>query len=290
MESLLCQLDGSPLSHSIEKRSLEGEELSLLRIEMPDGESALLFMPLPSFLSTKDYSMQEGSGIYHHVKPSALYALQPRRTLCYSHAYNYSKTQHPVEKETPVSISKIYDVTNKLFGLEEGVNMDLVNYYPTGRHYISAHSDDERQFGKLKDVYCWLFGPAARLGIFRSKEDKKEVLRLSIPEGLYVMEGLSFQRNYTHEFPQIHPALFTRLCKALCKEESFPSVVEKSELGASRDGIVHAEWIKANKVFVREFITEGNVSKGKKIEKDLESFEEWLLERTSHTLRQFVQY
>jgi hypothetical protein len=292
------QSEGAFDSYRIIRKRLGEEKLKMVEITMLDGESKLLYMPLPSELEKKAsrYCMSQEMGIYHHVKPSALYALQPRRTICYSHAYNYSKTKHPVEETTPARITRLYDITNSLFDMEgegAGVNMDLVNSYSCGRESISAHSDNERQFGALKDVFCWVFGPAARLGIFRGKKNNTEgaegtELRIKIPQGLYVMCGLSFQKNYTHEFPELHPALFKRLCKALGDYSDFPTKVPLTDLGASQKTLVQAEWIKKNKDFVTGVIYGGGVSQGKKIKTDLAFFKEWCLERTSHTLRQFV--
>jgi hypothetical protein len=152
MDFVKSQLDAaSNIDYKIIKKMLNKTTINIIEISMPDGASKLLYSELPSTIRKNRslYEMDTSMGIYHEIKPSASYALQPRKTVCYSHAYNYSKTVHPVEAETPKHIRKLYRVTNKLFSLEEGVNMDLVNYYPTGRHYINAHSDDERQFGNL---------------------------------------------------------------------------------------------------------------------------------------------
>ena len=302
MDYLRAQLVDSHLSVSETERTIgaDGEKIPVLEITMPDRKSKLLYMPLPSYLAARieRYCLQDDEGIYHHIKPSAAYAIQPRRTKCYSYTYNYSKTVHPVEPKTPRHIRKLYKITNALFGLDadDGVNMDLANYYSNGRHSIGRHSDDERQFGHLKDVYCWIFGPTCseepwgRLGIFRDKKDKSEVLRLKIPQGLYVMQGLSFQRHYTHEFPELYPALFKRLVAACSiKFDRFPKNVPITELGAPQEKIIQADWIKNHRNRVRKLIRAGGVSKGKKIKVDLENFEEWCLDRTSHTLRQFIK-
>lgn len=293
MKPLIKHLDTNypNLKYKIKTKNIGDEELSMLSIRMPDGKSHFLFMPLPQSIeeNVDKYVMSDTEGIYHHIKPSAAYAIQPRRTICYSFAYKYSGVTHPVEPKTPKHIRKLYRVTNELFGLAEGVNMDLVNYYPTGRHYISAHSDNEKQFGNLKDVYCWTFGPAKRLAIFRDVETKEIVLQISIPEGLYVMQGLSFQKHYTHEFPELHPALFKRICKRMIKEDpDFPKDVDKSELGASQEKLVWADWIKENRKRVRKLIKRGEVGPKGKVDSDLENFDEWCDSRTSHTLRQFV--
>lgn len=289
MEYIVNQLTESGISHTITDTKLGDETLPVVTVLMPDGVSEFQWMPLPGVISRNvaAYKMSDDIGIYHHLKPSAAFALQPRRTICYDHVYNYSKTQHPVEPVTPDHIKTLYSVTNELYGLgSDGVNMDLGNYYPTGRHHINAHSDNEKQFGRLKDVYCWVFGPASRLGVFRDL-DGKEVLSLHIPEGLYVMRGLSFQRHYTHEFPELYPALFKRMCKYITLD-GFPRDVPKTSLGAPQTSLVQADWIKANREVMRDFIRGGNISKGAKIDADLANFDEWCLDRTSHTLRQFI--
>ncbi len=294
MDNLISALttDFPNLKYRIKTKELDGTNYSLLSIRMPDKESHLLFMELPDLIAQNaaKYKMTNEDGIYHHIKPSANYALQPRRTICYSHAYNYSGVVHPVAHEgaTPKHIKRLYSITNELFSLNSGVNMDLVNYYPTGRHYISAHSDKEKQFGNLKDVYCWIFGPAKRLAVFREKETNNIVLSVNIPEGLYVMQGLSFQKNYTHEFPEIHPALFKRICKRCAEEDDFPREVEKSELGASQEKLVWADWVRQNKKRIIKMIKAGEVGKENKIDEEVANFKEWCLDRTSHTLRQFV--
>lgn len=295
MDLVLQQLDqqSDDFSYKMVQKHVGDETLSAVVVTMPDEQSKLLYIPLPKVIEERAerYCMDDEMGIYHHVKPSAMYALQPRRTICYSHVYNYSKTVHPVEPTTPARIVRLYDVTNELFNLGDGVNMDLANFYSNGRQSISAHSDNEKQFGNLRDVFCWVFGPARRLGIFRSIHDDAGPLRLQISQGLYVMRGLSFQKNYTHEFPELYPALFKRLRKgliAMAEELEFPVDVPQTELGANQESLVQADWIKTNRKKVRKLIAKGTFSKGKKIGTDLEKFEEWCLERTSHTLRQFV--
>lgn len=58
-----------------------------------------------------------------------------------------------------------YAETSSIFELgSNGPNMCLENDYDNGREYISEHSDDERQFGQLHDVFCWITGPASRKG------------------------------------------------------------------------------------------------------------------------------
>ncbi|ORY47063.1 hypothetical protein BCR33DRAFT_715427, partial [Rhizoclosmatium globosum] len=77
---------------------------------------------------------------------------------------------------------------------------------------------------------------------------------------------------------------------------AFPDVVELTEKGASQTGLVQALWVKENKEIVKAAILDGklnnrNTAKNKTERTDAElvqDFEEWCLERTSYTLRQFA--
>lgn len=188
-------------------------------------------MPWPKDLAKPSVS----DGAYHSVNFGKSITM-PRRTKCYSHTYSFSGQTHPVESSTPEEITKLYEKTNEIFGVS--VNMCLENQYEHGRHYISKHSDDERQFSdELRDVFCWSLG-AARRALFALIQDKKGrvlanlkhltnppgsalALDILLPEGLYVMQGSNFQKTYTHEFPQQHPKLFEKLVKTI-RHPDFP--------------------------------------------------------------------
>ena len=119
--------------------------------------------------------------------------------------------------------------------------------------------------GHLKDVFCWSEGANREL-VIRAKKDKvcvplrkdkekdspgaREILRIMIPEGLYVMNGGHygcFQKEYTHEFPEVHPSTFKKLQDAFHdKVEEYPDYpreVVMSENGASRLHLLQADWI-----------------------------------------------
>jgi hypothetical protein len=243
-----------------------------LTITLPDGESQLLWRRWPQHVPVPP----PAPGDYHAVQIMGRLVAQPRQTKCYGSAYRYSGSTHPVEAHTPSEIQNLYDVTNEMFGHQPrrgAVNMCLENHYPTGRHYISEHSDDEPQFGELHNVYCWVTGPASRVLVIRHRKNlvpgtpaEREVLRVELPAGLYVMAGASFQRKYTHEFPQLHASLFTRLTKMHQHAENWPT-----------DGLAQAEWLKEHA---------GAVSAGLG-PTDRQKFADWCLSRTSYTLRCF---
>jgi alkylated DNA repair dioxygenase AlkB len=202
----------------------------------------------------------ETSKLHEYVKvkvPKQGLVNQPRKTLCYGHAYAYSGQTHPMEPETPPFIQKLYDVTNAMFNVQ--TNMCLLNIYSTGYHSISAHSDAEKQMGELTDVYCWSIG-AQRKAIFRNKKTF-EKFTIEIPEGLYVMRGPNFQRDFTHEFPKAHHDAFQKQFAPLCPLDGVSSL-EK------------ADWLFEHKEEILEKL------RGTK-------FQEWCRPRISWTLRQF---
>lgn len=203
----------------------------------------------------------------------------PRRTWCYGHSYAFSGQRHPVEAETPPQVSALYAWAGEACGPSPtggAFNMDLCNYYPTGYHYISAHSDDERQFGSVHDVICFVTGPAARRIIIRDKASKRILLEGHLPAGVYCMVGRAFQKHYTHEFPRIHNALFERVLKG------GPTWFGKAwpAQGASKREL--AEWLAAGGE-ERKQVVLAHLPK----QSDRAKWSEWLLPRVSHTLRNF---
>ncbi|KAJ3015490.1 UNVERIFIED_CONTAM: hypothetical protein HDU68_012703 [Siphonaria sp. JEL0065] len=285
----------------------------VLEISLPCAENSLLWMP---WLPHQQKPIR-APGNYQHANFGKI-VLMPRKTKCYDSAYVFSAQTHPVEPITPPEIAALYSETNEIFGYTnatQGPNMCLENHYDCGRNYISEHADIEKQFGTLHDVYCWVTGPASRTAVFRVRKNGKngvpaalkkycvdalkptetrDLFSVCIPEGLYVMRGPTFQKNYSHEFPQVHELLFKKICKvAPGLWYEFPVVVAETNLGASQTSLVQAEWIKENRVLVCSAIAEGKMAgrKSKKvgpsIQATLIAFDEWCLERTSYTLRQF---
>lgn len=145
---------------------------------------------------------------------------------------------------------------------------------------------------------------------------ERVILRIHLPEGLYVMKGSCFQNKYSHEFPQLHPALFNKLCKLIDTRPismgesedmfiDFPRGELKSEKGATRLPTARAEWLKAHRDAVEQLLVSSdsrslkrqrtldsawNISRPstpRGNHNDLKKFDEWCLERSSYTLRRF---
>lgn len=271
----------------------------LLDITMPDRESHLLWAPwLPH-----QRQPQRDPGIFHLIHPNVVRPnVQPRKTRCYGHAYPYSGTVHPVEEETPAEITALYAESNALFGLSMAsrFNMCLENDYGNGRHYISEHSDDERVFGQLHDVCCWVTGPASRTAVFRQVRTadgphktptQRLVLRISLPAGLYVMRGRKFQTRYSHEFPQLYKVLFDKI-RTACKSDphftDYPTEVPKTKEGIDQTSLVQAAWVWEHRDKIQHRLRDGSLLANGKPARDVARFKEWCLWRTSYTLRNFV--
>lgn len=183
--------------------------------------------------------------------------------------------------------------------------MCLENNYVSGRHAIGEHSDDERSMGRLRDVFCWIAGPARRIGIFRARRNAdqtlrmnkrtREVLRVALPEGLYVMHGACFQREYTHEFPQLNPRLFDVLTDTFdaLRPDDYPAEPSVSEHGANRTPLVKAEWFVTHHARVEPVLADEASTRQRKRRRRaagtslVDEFREWCKWRVSYTLRGF---
>lgn len=236
------------------------------------GGPSLWWCPWPAEL--EEPPLAQG-GHYRPIQIHGKKEVMPRRTLCYGHAYAFSGQMHPVEPETPPQVEALYAWANAACGVTDpthGFNMDLCNHYPTGYHCINAHSDDERQFGALHDVICFVTGPAARRLIIRDKKTKKSVLEGALPAGVYCMAGRTFQQRYTHEFPRLHDGLFKKVVASGPRwfGEGWPAHLSKAQL---------AEWLAERADGVLPHLDP----------KDARKWQEWLLPRTSHTLRNFSE-
>jgi len=219
----------------LDEHQLEGYEFLL-----PNNKSKLTWFAWPEWI---DKPVIPDNSEYHSIKVLGNEVLQPRKTRCYVHSYKYSNTWHPLEKEVPDDIQNLLDWTTLLYNADDeekyGTPMCLVNEYTTLRHCIGVHSDDEEQFGTLRDVICWVDGATRRL-ILRDKKTKAMVLNLELPEGLYIMRGRSFQKDYTHEIPRAMDSTFEELRKLL------PEKIK------SHDKNQIADWMSANSKWVKE--------------------------------------
>ena len=242
----------------------------VMRLTLPDGESRVEWMP---WLPYQTQPAPRPLTALRKVKIFNKLQTEPRHVRTYGKSYKYGKDAGVAceEGETPADVGKMMATINAAYGLEGAaqVNMCLQNDYPTGRHCIGQHSDNEKQIAQNKSVFCFVTGEASRTIAFRAK--KTRILKIDIPAGLYAMVGQDFQSLYTHEIPQAQIALFNRLvdkAKELLGEEfEAMSAAEKATLLKARD--------------VGSQVFAGN-------QRYLAAYKKWALGRSSYTFRNFA--
>lgn len=151
---------------------------------------------------------QELDKVFVHEEPPIMVRgreCRQRRNVAFysdeSRGYNYSNqtmTSIPLEK-API-LQNLLPLINKSLGTN--FNGILVNKYINGEKYLSAHSDDEKDLDKTKNIVAGIaYGPGIRTFRIRNKHTKKIVLDYQHkPCTLIVMEG-NFQKEFTHEIP-----------------------------------------------------------------------------------------
>lgn len=243
---------------------ISDETISATEILFPDDDSSIILTSWPESVPVPKL---DTSASYHPVMVMGKEQLQPRKTLCYGHEYNYSNRTHPVESKTPADISRLFEITNNLYGMS-GMNkkspMCLVNNYANCYEAIGSHSDDTKNFS-LDDVICWVTGCHRRM-IFRTKSTNVQVLNFMLPPGLYIMRGKKFQANYKHEIPRMYESSYRSFVKYL------PSSVK------SLTSLEKAAWMTSHSDEMLELLPPTLAKK----------FDKWNVDRTSFTIRYFV--
>lgn len=159
----------------------------------------------PTFLETKEASelmdrlTNEVPWICHVLYPGTVRERKQARLTCSMGAkYAYSGAVHP-ESPWHEEVVRIMELVNQKFNTT--FNACLLNFYQTGQHYISAHSDNEKELGENSAVVSISLG-ASRNVTLRHKSNKT-VIRERLDSGsLFMMSGNRFQKLWTHEIPK----------------------------------------------------------------------------------------
>jgi alkylated DNA repair dioxygenase AlkB len=117
-----------------------------------------------------------------------------------SSGYKYS---NQIAKSSPLTIElkELMEKINSFLGTD--FNGILVNKYNDGTEYIGAHSDSKVGLSKGSIVVGICYGSGIRKFRIRDKKTKKIILDHDHqPHSLLIMDGNTFQDNYTHEIPQ----------------------------------------------------------------------------------------
>ena len=245
----------------------------LIDILMPlNDQCSLQWMFWPDSLPKPNIDQYK----YHDIKPVGKMVAQPRLTACFGKSYNFSGSTHKIEENTPDVIENLFTAITTMCNIpiERGPNMCLVNHYTHGRHCIGEHSDDERAMNYLKNVYCFCEGDSRELILRFSKKQMnkiptspfgttaskmpREVVKLIIPEGLYIMNGENFQKGYTHQIPEVYPSLFKKIQKTCLNDiknyPDYPRVKTFTENNADRTHLLQADWIAVNSDIIKKLL------------------------------------
>lgn len=172
-----------------------------LLVDQP-GEHCAVY---PEFMESKEASelmarfTTEIPWICHVLYPGTVRERKQARLTCSMGAeYAYSGAVHP-ESPWHEDVVRIMTLVNQQFNTN--FNACLLNYYQTGQHYISAHSDNEKELGENSTVVSISLG-ASRNVTLRHKCNKT-VIRERLDNGsLFIMSGNKFQKLWTHEIPK----------------------------------------------------------------------------------------
>lgn len=148
--------------------------------------------------------------------------LTPRYQQTYGHGYTFTGMYHP-PLPTPEEIKPFLDWSNSLGYTQQPLNEILVNWYEDGKHYIGAHSDDERELMRELDggtivVSITLqetsdsfrtnrtFRLKPKIPFSSPKSLKsvlsKERIDIDMPHGLCLVMGGKCQRTHKHQVPK----------------------------------------------------------------------------------------
>ena len=132
--------------------------------------------------------------------------LQPRHSFYMANenlSYKYSGVNRLPDKWTVAPEEMKNTINNTLKQINKNhpeINAVLGNKYDDGRHYIGAHSDDEKDLNQNSFIASVSLG-APRDFIFTHKKTKQKITILLEPGSLLLMGG-DCQKNWNHELPK----------------------------------------------------------------------------------------
>ena len=144
----------------------------------------------------------------------------PRWQQAYIRDYSYSGTNNAA-LPLPDEFSSLLSMANKKFPPEDGgqFNQVLLNWYESGEHYISAHSDDERPIVKNSPIVTICLGGEGRIFRIRPRKNttdhKYKRLDVKLSHGCILIMCGEMQSRFTHEVPKASSYTDTRISVTL---------------------------------------------------------------------------
>lgn len=166
-----------------------------------DSESWIIVGKLPENLNQNfDLLWDLHPENYSQIKVYGKMVDMPRYTQTYMKNYIYSGVEHKALL-LPDEFQPFLDWARSLNN-KESYNQVLVNWYENGLHYISAHTDNEKQLVKEHPIVSISLGTSRTFRI-RNKETNEIVRDINMTNKSYIIMYGKIQERYTHEVPKI---------------------------------------------------------------------------------------
>lgn len=122
----------------------------------------------------------------------------PRYQQAYLRDYSFSGS---VSKVLPLPdvLAPYLEYANSL-GYSGNFNGFLINWYEAGENYIGSHADDEKQLVPDAPIITITLALPGEPRVFRLRDREKQIVKdVKTPNGIVLVMGGSFQREFKHE-------------------------------------------------------------------------------------------
>jgi len=179
------------------------EEFSSKKIKLPEGDSWIENINLPESLFCTEKIFSELLALKPKERGKVVVFGKefdvPRWQKAFGSDYYFSGMNHESEPVTHPFLLSLIEFVQKHSG--KPYKAMLINWYLTGKEYISEHSDNENQLVKNSSIYSFSFG-AKRDFVIKSKKDKKYRIVIPLDNNSVIIMGGEMQKYYKHGVPK----------------------------------------------------------------------------------------
>jgi len=176
-------------------------------VDLPEGDSYMIFIDLPEELRCSKDIFKELISIcpveHGQIRMFGKYIDVPRFQKSYGESYKFSGVENIGEEIDNPYIQKLLDWVCLHSGKK--YTQVLINWYMEPEHYISEHSDNEKELVKDSDIYSFSFSEEKNSGrdfVIRSKSDKTYRKTFPMRNNTLIIMGGQMQSYYKHGVPK----------------------------------------------------------------------------------------
>ena len=122
-------------------------------------------------------------------------------------SYTFSKIKMVGDPVLPDLVARCVEYAQQLFP-DHNWNGHLVNWYPTGEHYVSAHKDDEPSLDPTAPILSFSFGGVRKFRVRKGGEIVHDFETLD--QSVLIMGG-DMQKHFTHEIVKTYKNVGPRI-------------------------------------------------------------------------------